>query len=141
MTWAGWGVGQREIVGGSTKTTKMMRSLEHFSSAKRLRDLVLSSLDKRRVRVDLINAYNKYVKKKVKWMELGSFQKNRQWAQEMWTLGNKKLHMKVRKNFGSTGTSCPERLWRLLWRCSKPTWILSCVTYCREPALVGGWIR
>ena len=33
-------------------------------------------------------------------------------------------------------------LWRLLlWRYSKPTWVLSCVTYCREPALAEGWTR
>ena len=34
---------------------------------------------------------------------------------------------------------CPERLWGLLlWKCSKPTWAFSCVTYCREPALRRG---
>jgi len=37
----------------------------------------------------------------------------------------------------STGIGCPERLRNLLWRYSKPTWMLSCVTYCREPALIG----
>ena len=35
----------------------------------------------------------------------------------------------------STGTGCPGRLWDLLlWRYSKPTWMLSHVTT-REPAL------
>jgi len=29
----------------------------------------------------------------------------------------------------------------LLWRYSKPAWTLSCVTNCREPALVRGWTR
>lgn len=32
-------------------------------------------------------------------MELGSFRNNGLWAQEMWTMGNKTFHMKVRKNF------------------------------------------
>lgn len=29
----------------------------------------------------------------------------------------------------------------LLWRYLKPAWMLSCVTYCREAALAGGWTR
>jgi len=36
--------------------------------------------------------------------------------------------------------SCPERLWSLLlWRYSKPAWMLSFAAYHREPALAGGW--
>ena len=39
----------------------------------------------------------------------------------------------------NTATGCSERLWSLLlWRYSKPTWTLSCVTCFREPALVVG---
>lgn len=38
-----------------------MRGLEHFISKERLRDLVLFNLGKRRLKVDLINAY-KYIK-------------------------------------------------------------------------------
>ena len=31
----------------------------------------------------------------------------------------------------NTGTGCPEKLWSLLlWRCLKPSWMLSCVTCC-----------
>ena len=42
----------------------------------------------------------------------------------------------------NTETSCTERLWSLLpWRYSKPSWVLSCATYGREPALAGGWTR
>ena len=38
----------------------------------------------------------------------------------------------------STETNCPGRLGcLLLWRYSEPTWMLSCVTYCRDPALAG----
>jgi len=32
----------------------------------------------------------------------------------------------------STGTGCPEWLWSLLRRRSKPTRMLSCAAYCRE---------
>lgn len=36
----------------------------------------------------------------------------------------------------NTITSCLERAWRfLLWRKSKPTWMLSFATHCREPVL------
>jgi len=42
----------------------------------------------------------------------------------------------------STGTSCPERFWIfLLWRYSRPTRMLTCVSCCTEPALSGGWTR
>ena len=43
----------------------------------------------------------------------------------------------------STGTTgCPLVLWSfLLWRYSKWAWMLSCATYCREPALAGGWTQ
>jgi len=42
----------------------------------------------------------------------------------------------------STGTSCPERLWVLLfWRYSNAAWMLSCATYSRKPALGRSWTR
>lgn len=40
----------------------------------------------------------------------------------------------------STGTGSPEIWSRLLfWGYSKPTWLLSYVTYCREPSSAGDW--
>lgn len=42
----------------------------------------------------------------------------------------------------STGASWPERLQcHLLWRYSKLACTFSCLTYCREPAIAGGWNR
>ena len=41
---------------------------------------------------------------------------------------------------GLTGTGCPGRMWNLLlWRHSRPIWMPTSVTYCREHALAGDW--
>jgi len=59
-------------------------------------------------------------------------------------LEHRKFHMNVRKSLFTVRVTehwnrLPERLWSLfLWTYSKTTWTLSCVTYCREPALVEG---
>ena len=41
----------------------------------------------------------------------------------------------------SSGSSCPERLWSLLWKCSRSTWTPTCVNFCGEPVLAEGWTR
>jgi len=56
-------------------------------------------------------------------------------------MGNSILTQERTLQWQSTGTGCPERLWNLLWRYSRPLWTPSCVTCCREPALAGDWIQ
>jgi len=57
------------------------------------------------------------------------------------TLEHRKFRTNTRKNFFILGVTeqCNkmprEVVESPLWRYSKPTWTLSCVIYCREPAL------
>lgn len=42
----------------------------------------------------------------------------------------------LQSGWWSIGTGCSERLWSLfLWRYSRPDWMLTSATYCREPTL------
>jgi len=58
---------------------------------------------------------------------------------------HRKFHTNARKNFFTVGVTeprnrLPGEVWsHLLWRYSRPVWTASCETYCREPALAGGW--
>ena len=56
----------------------------------------------------------------------------------IWTSGKASILL----GWQNTGTDYPQMLRILfLWKYIKPTWMLSCVIYCREPILAGCWTR
>jgi len=81
---------------------------------------------------------------RIKWMGPGCFQlcpvtkgkgQKLKLGSSIWTWGKTSL-------LEGDRVGCLERLWSLLfWRYWKPASMLSCVIYCREPALAGGWTR
>ena len=134
----------RADVSPHQRATKTIRCLEYPFYEERLGYLGLFSLEKRRLRGDLTNAYTylKNVSEADGAKLLMVVPSNRMWSNTH-KLDHKKLHTNMRKSFDGDKAleqGCPERLQSLLlWRYTRPSWAPSCVTYCMELTLAGGW--
>ena len=112
------------------RATKVIRGLEHLSYKDRLRELGLFSLEKRRLRGDLIAAFQDlkgaYKQEGSQLFERGDNSRTRGNGLK---LKEGRFSLDIRGKFFSMRVvrcwnSCPEKLWLPHpWRCSRPGWM------------------
>mgnify|MGYP001857464282 CR=1 FL=1 len=106
------------------RATKMVRGLEHRPYGQQLRELGLFSLEKKKLRGDLIALY-RYLKEIVeRWGLASSSMYLAMGLEVMLMLHQGRLRLHVRKNspkdWSATGMGCPGMWWsRSSWKCSK----------------------